>query len=121
MIKRNGGESGIRTHGRVSSTHAFQACSFNRAYMSPLVLCELQKPNKLREWRQMRAAERFGAARGVNNFRECLLQFCSHSGVVQLVAHGLLEPRILVRVQAPEPFFYSLAVEKIRSAAKFRI
>jgi hypothetical protein len=25
------------------------------------------------------------------------------SGVVQLVAHGPLEPRILVRVQAPEP------------------
>ena len=27
----------------------------------------------------------------------------NHSGVVQLVAHGPLEPRILVRVQAPEP------------------
>jgi hypothetical protein len=26
-----------------------------------------------------------------------------YSGVVQLVAHGPLEPRILVRVQAPEP------------------
>ena len=27
----------------------------------------------------------------------------NNSGVVQLVAHGPLEPRILVRVQAPEP------------------
>ena len=32
---RYGGESGIRTHGRVSPTHAFQACSFNRSDISP--------------------------------------------------------------------------------------
>ena len=31
----SGGESGIRTHGRVSPTHAFQACSFNRSDISP--------------------------------------------------------------------------------------
>ena len=31
----NGGESGIRTHGRVSPTHAFQACSFNHSDISP--------------------------------------------------------------------------------------
>ena len=31
-----GGESGIRTHGRVSPTHAFQACSFNHSDISPL-------------------------------------------------------------------------------------
>jgi hypothetical protein len=30
-----GGESGIRTHGRVSPTHAFQACSFNHSDISP--------------------------------------------------------------------------------------
>src|SRR5262249_61152990 len=36
----NGGESGIRTHGRVSPTHAFQACSLNRSDISP------------REWNQ---------------------------------------------------------------------
>ena len=35
-----GGESGIRTHGRVSPTHAFQACSFNHSDISP------------REWNQ---------------------------------------------------------------------
>src|SRR4026208_1199358 len=29
------GESGIRTHGRVSPTHAFQACSFNHSDISP--------------------------------------------------------------------------------------
>jgi hypothetical protein len=27
LIEENGGESGIRTHGTVSSTHAFQALS----------------------------------------------------------------------------------------------
>src|ERR1700674_2160977 len=31
-----GGEGGIRTHGRVSPTHAFQACSLNRSDTSPL-------------------------------------------------------------------------------------
>jgi len=31
---RSGGESGIRTHGRVSPTHAFQACSFNHSDIS---------------------------------------------------------------------------------------
>src|SRR2546425_8127858 len=30
-----GGERGIRTHGRVSPTHAFQACSFNHSDISP--------------------------------------------------------------------------------------
>ena len=30
-----GGESGIRTHGRVSPTHAFQACSLNHSDISP--------------------------------------------------------------------------------------
>jgi hypothetical protein len=34
-----GGEGGIRTHGKVTPTHAFQACSFNRSDTSPL-----QKP-----------------------------------------------------------------------------
>src|SRR5262245_3916425 len=31
-----GGERGIRTLGRVSPTHAFQACSLNRSDISPL-------------------------------------------------------------------------------------
>ena len=34
-----------------------------------------------------------------------LIRLSNLSGVVQLVAHGPLEPRILVRVQAPEPFY----------------
>src|SRR6476619_8445404 len=34
-VQRTGGESGIRTHGRVSPTHAFQACSFNHSDISP--------------------------------------------------------------------------------------
>src|ERR1700678_3838044 len=33
--KNHGGEGGIRTHGRVSPTHAFQACSLNRSDTSP--------------------------------------------------------------------------------------
>ena len=33
--KKNGGEGGIRTHGRISPTHAFQACSLNRSDTSP--------------------------------------------------------------------------------------
>jgi hypothetical protein len=32
---RYGGEGGIRTHGRISPTHAFQACSLNRSDTSP--------------------------------------------------------------------------------------
>ena len=36
LSKRNGGESGIRTHGRrITPTHAFQACSFNHSDISP--------------------------------------------------------------------------------------
>ena len=35
LARINGGESGIRTHGRVTPTHAFQACSFNRSDISP--------------------------------------------------------------------------------------
>jgi hypothetical protein len=33
--KRSGGEGGIRTHGEVSPTHAFQACSFSHSDTSP--------------------------------------------------------------------------------------
>jgi hypothetical protein len=42
----------------------------------------------------------FGAPHGL----KYTSKVASYSGVVQLVAHGPLEPRILVRVQAPEPF-----------------
>jgi hypothetical protein len=34
--ERVGGERGIRTLGRVSPTHAFQACSFNHSDISPV-------------------------------------------------------------------------------------
>ena len=33
--KSNGGESGIRTHVRVSPKHAFQACAFSHSAISP--------------------------------------------------------------------------------------
>src|SRR4026209_1624258 len=35
VLRLCGGESGIRTHGRVSPTHAFQACSLNHSDISP--------------------------------------------------------------------------------------
>jgi hypothetical protein len=31
----NGGENGIRTHERIASLHAFQACAFNHSATSP--------------------------------------------------------------------------------------
>ena len=34
----NGGQSGIRTHGRVSPTHAFQACSLNHSDICPEIV-----------------------------------------------------------------------------------
>src|SRR5262249_6588552 len=36
------GEGGIRTHGRISPTHAFQACSLNRSDTSPVCSCAYQ-------------------------------------------------------------------------------
>jgi hypothetical protein len=35
LWRRNGGESGIRTHGTVSRTHAFQACALSHSAISP--------------------------------------------------------------------------------------
>ena len=43
----NGGEGGIRTHGRVSPTHAFQACSLNRSDTSPGLMCSESVTNQL--------------------------------------------------------------------------
>ena len=34
-LEVSGGESGIRTHVRVSPKHAFQACAFNHSAISP--------------------------------------------------------------------------------------
>src|SRR5437764_10389080 len=38
----DGGERGIRTLGRVSPTHAFQACSFNHSDISPFRIKHLR-------------------------------------------------------------------------------
>ena len=38
---KNGGESGIRTHERVSPKHAFQACALNHSAISPNFLIHL--------------------------------------------------------------------------------
>jgi hypothetical protein len=42
LQEKSGGESGIRTHGRVSPTHAFQACSFNHSDISPFRINHLR-------------------------------------------------------------------------------
>ncbi len=34
---RNGGESGIRTHDRVTPIHALQACALNHSAISPII------------------------------------------------------------------------------------
>ena len=45
--RENGGESGIRTHGRrITPTHAFQACTFNHSDISPRE-CSLQVTGSL--------------------------------------------------------------------------
>src|SRR6266571_1673001 len=46
-----GGEGGIRTHGWVSPTHAFQACSLNRSDTSPgLTLWQLGEYSQAWRW-----------------------------------------------------------------------
>ncbi len=37
ITQKNGGESGIRTHERVSPKHAFQACALNHSAISPKI------------------------------------------------------------------------------------
>lgn len=37
--KDNGGQGGIRTHGTLSRTHAFQACALNHSATCPWLLC----------------------------------------------------------------------------------
>ena len=62
QCRLNGGESGIRTHVRVSPKHAFQACAFSHSAISPaqvgthslyrLMLIRLAEPirREFREW-----------------------------------------------------------------------
>ena len=35
-VEKNGGESGIRTHGTCEGTHTFQACALNHSATSPI-------------------------------------------------------------------------------------
>jgi hypothetical protein len=46
--ENNGGEGGIRTHGRISPTHAFQACSLNRSDTSPEYVDNLAESSETR-------------------------------------------------------------------------
>src|SRR5437879_11832049 len=47
----------------------------------------------------------------MRRWKKLKLKSNPNSGVVQFVAHGALEPRILVRVQAPEPIPFLPFVE----------
>lgn len=38
VFKCNGGEGGIRTHGHLAATHAFQACLIDHSSTSPYCL-----------------------------------------------------------------------------------
>src|SRR4051794_11008335 len=51
----SGGESGIRTHVRVSPKHAFQACAFNHSAISPVWeasphTLQAAKPQDITQW-----------------------------------------------------------------------
>src|SRR5437016_11323649 len=59
---RCGGEGGIRTHGRISPTHAFQACSLNRSDTSPVVEALYQFSRKRRIAHRSGVNERGGGA-----------------------------------------------------------
>jgi hypothetical protein len=44
-MKKDGGEGGIRTHGTLSRTHAFQACALNHSATSPSVDTRVERPD----------------------------------------------------------------------------
>jgi hypothetical protein len=52
-------------------------------------------------FRQSQISEFQTARQGIKS-ESCLLHFFHYSGMVQSVARGPLEPKILVRVQVPE-------------------
>ena len=81
----DGGESGIRTHGRVSPTHAFQACSFNHSDISP---CRI---NNLRP----RLDQDYGDCDKSSNVPRSLMGFSSIAAPLMLARRnerGALDP-----------------------------
>ena len=64
-----GGEGGIRTHGRISPTHAFQACSLNRSDTSPLSWNFSSVANRGRGGKQRGELWEFQVTRVVTNRR----------------------------------------------------
>jgi hypothetical protein len=44
LDEKHGGEGGIRTHGTLSRTHAFQACALNHSATSPSVNTRVESP-----------------------------------------------------------------------------
>src|SRR5437588_8146903 len=55
--KRTGGESGIRTHVRVSPKHAFQACAFSHSAISPALLPQNECVTRWARRKLLRSAE----------------------------------------------------------------
>src|SRR6202041_1928984 len=75
--KNYGGESGIRTHGRISPTHAFQACSLNRSDISPPCLGVSSVTNRRRGGKRTGVAQEFLVRAGGNKSATGLLHFCT--------------------------------------------
>src|SRR5689334_1784589 len=62
---KNGGESGIRTHDRVSPIHAFQACAFSHSAISP------RRGGLARFYRTQRATRRRGSRTRLDPISTC--------------------------------------------------
>ena len=58
------GESGIRTHGTLTSTHAFQACTFGHSVISPRH--RMCRGRRRHGWRRRRPRPRTGRGRRVH-------------------------------------------------------
>ena len=85
-----GGESGIRTHGRVSPTHAFQACSFNHSDISPI------------EWNQQFIANRSFSRMTANQRASALTSFSS-AKLASASVHCVSTARYSARAFATSP------------------
>ena len=68
-FKPNGGQGGIRTHGTLSRTHAFQACALNHSATCPSG-CSASLPTQKR-WNGAIYTDEF---RGINRYLQKYLE-----------------------------------------------
>src|ERR1700719_4183453 len=95
-----GGEGGIRTHGRVSPTHAFQACSLSHSDTSP----ELPKNSLLASTRSKRCEEFAQKNRaGLRLYSGDDFQPVIEPRVLDQVAEGAAETRLRVGGAVDQP------------------